>query len=92
MHEFGFSDQVNQQDRTVRFVKLQVVSFYGKGGGLRYLSFDGPLKDQGKYISTIVSKYGNFKPHTLVDQCLSIVYFCFIKDADVMEKLSKEMN
>lgn len=49
-HDFAFSDRVSQQDRTVQFVKLQMVSFYGDSGGLRFLSFDGTLKEQGRII------------------------------------------
>ena len=46
-HNFGFSDQISQQARTVRFVKLQVLEFYGLGGGLRHLSFTGPVIQGG---------------------------------------------
>ena len=47
MHKFGLSDQVSQQSRTVRFVKFTTETFYGEGGGLRHLSFDGVLAPQG---------------------------------------------
>ena len=48
LQTFGFSDNVGQQKRTVRFIKLQIESFYGEGGGLRYLSFAGPFAKQRK--------------------------------------------
>ena len=51
-HTFGFSDKISQQARTVRFVKVQVLEFYGLGGGLRYLSFTGPVI-KGGTIETI---------------------------------------
>ena len=41
-HEFGFSDQISQQEKAVRFIKLNIETFYGEGGGLRQLSFHGP--------------------------------------------------
>ena len=50
MHTYGFSDQVSQQSRTVRFVKFRIESFYGEGGGLRHLSFGGTLAPQGRKI------------------------------------------
>ena len=53
-HTFGFSDQISQQARTVRFAKVQVLEFYGSGGGLRHLSFTGPVI-KGGTIYTIQS-------------------------------------
>ena len=46
IRSFGISDQVSQHARTVRFIKFRVETFYGRGGGLGYLSFDGFLKKQ----------------------------------------------
>ena len=44
----GLSDHVSQQERTVRYIKFRVVSYYGEGGGLGHLSFNGPLRKQGR--------------------------------------------
>ena len=43
----GFSDQLSQQERTVRFVRFRVKSFFGDGGGLRQLVFNGELVKKG---------------------------------------------
>ena len=51
MQEFGFSDQLSQQEKTVRFVKLKVETYFGDGGGLRYLSFSGPLSRKSMYLN-----------------------------------------
>ena len=56
MHRFGFSDQISQQLRTVRFVKLIIQSFYGEGGGLRHLSFSGPRTKQGMFKDEVNPK------------------------------------
>ena len=50
----GFSDTVSQHAKTVRFVKLRIETFYGKGGGLRHLSFQGPPKKQGTMYKIIL--------------------------------------
>ena len=47
MPTIGLGDHVSQQERTVRFIKLRIDSYYGEGGGLRHLSFNGPLREQG---------------------------------------------
>ena len=47
MKTLGFNDEVSQQKRTVRYVKLRIDSFYGKAGGLRHISFGGVLAPQG---------------------------------------------
>ena len=47
LHKLGFGDHVSQQKRTVRFIKIQVESFYGEGGGLRQLSFAGSFAKEG---------------------------------------------
>ena len=61
MHTFGFSDQVSQQAKTVRFVKLQIGTFYGEGGGLRHLSFTGPRRKQGTLKKCNASYYYQYK-------------------------------
>ena len=47
LQTFGFSDNVPQQKRTVRFIKMRIESYYGEGGGLRYFSVAGPFAKPG---------------------------------------------
>lgn len=50
-YTIGFSDKVSQQARTVRFVKFRTETFYGKGGGLRHLSFKGLLRKKSNQLT-----------------------------------------
>ena len=65
MQEFGFSDQLSQQEKTVRFVKLKVETYFGDGGGLRYLSFSGPLSRK----SMIAFKLYKYYISLYIEEC-----------------------
>ena len=65
MHTFGFSDQISQQLKTVRFVKLRIESFYGEAGGLRHLSFGGTIAPQGINIKQEVEYRHLLENHLL---------------------------
>ena len=53
---FGLDGKVSQQASYVRYLKFQVISFYGEGGGLQHLSFHGTLKGESKKVGSTLEK------------------------------------
>ena len=54
--EFGLDGKVSQQASYVRYLKFQVISFYGEGGGLQHLSFHGTSKRESKKVGSTLEK------------------------------------
>ena len=55
--KIGFSDKISHQERLVRYVKLRIESYHGKGGGLRHFSLDGPIKPGGSLELICIAYY-----------------------------------